>query len=135
MRKIKNIIFQKGNSGAKLFLLSLCICGITFISCSKKEEKIPENILSKEKMIKIMVDVQLAEASIQNRNLNMTDSAKMIAAGYYKNLFEKNRVTEQQFRESFLYYSRHLDMLNKIYEEVINELSKKQTIPKGKIIN
>ena len=79
-------------------------------------------------MIAVMVDVQVAEASIQNRNLNMTDSTKLIAAGFYKNLFQKNKITEQQFRESFLYYAHHLDSMNKIYEEVINELSKKQVV-------
>ena len=112
----------------KTILSALCLGGLLLSSCSKKEEKIPENILSKEKMIAVMVDVQMAEASIQNRSLSITDSTKLIAAGYYKNLFEKNKITEQQFRESFLYYSHHLDLLNKIYEEVINELSKKQAV-------
>ena len=118
---------------AKKNVTTLCLCGLLLISCSKKEEKIPENILPKEKMIPIMVDVHLAEAKIQSNNLSMTDSTKKIAAGYYKNVFEKNKITEQQFRESFLYYSRHLDLLNKIYEEVISELSKKQaTTPNQK---
>lgn len=128
MRLFRRNSLLKRHRGAKLSFVTFSLCGITLISCSKKEEKIPENILSKEKMIKVMVDVQLAEAAIQNRNLNMTDSTKIIAAGYYKNLFEKNKMSEQQFRESFLYYSHHLDVLNKIYEEVINELSKKQAV-------
>ena len=91
MKIIKNIFLLQRHKGAKFFLATLCLCSITFISCSKKEEKIPENILSKEKMIAVMVDVQVAEASIQNRNLNMTDSTKLIAAGFYKNLFQKNK--------------------------------------------
>ena len=128
MRLFKNLFFLQRHKGTKLFFMSLFLCGITLTSCSKKEEKIPKNILSKEKMIAVMVDVQMAEASIQNRSLSITDSTKLIAAGYYKNLFEKNKITEQQFRESFLYYSHHLDLLNKIYEEVIYEMSKMQAV-------
>ncbi len=77
-------------------------------------------------MVKVMVDVQLAEALIQNQSLNSNDSTKKIAASYYKKIFEKNAISEQQFRESFLYYSHHLELLNKVYEDVINELSKMQ---------
>ena len=128
MKIIKKIFLPQRRKGAKKILASLCLGGLFFISCSKKEEKIPENILPKEKMIQVMVDVHLAEAVIQSRNLNLNDSTKTIAAGYYKNLFEKNKINEQQFRESFLFYSHHLDLMNKIYEDVINELSKKQPV-------
>lgn len=127
---IKKILRQR-RTVTKLFFAALCPC-IILVSCSKKEEKIPENILPKEKMIHVMVDVQIAEAAIQNKNLNLNDSTKAIAAGYYRNLFEKNKITEQQFRESFLYYSHHLDLWSKIYEEVINELSKKQAVNANK---
>ena len=119
--------FPQRLKSTKLFLATLCL-GSILISCSKKEEKIPENILPKDKMIRLMVDVHIAEATIQSRNLGINDSTKTIAAGYYKNIFEKNRISEQQFRESFLYYSHHLEIFNKIYEEVINELSKKQAL-------
>ncbi len=127
MRSIKKKKLLQRHKVGKFLFVSLCLCCI-LISCSKKEEKIPENIVPKDKMIQVMVDVHLAEAKIQSNNLNLTDSTKTIAAGYYKNLFEKSKISEQQFRESFLYYSHHLDLMNKIYEEVINELSKKQAI-------
>ncbi len=133
MNKLTSFFSTQRRKNAELFFAPLCLCVLfTFlISCSKKEEKIPENILSKNKMIQVLVDVHIAEATIQNKYLALNDSTKNIAAGYYRNLFEKNKITEQQFRESFSYYSHHLDLLNKIYEEVINELSKsKSHIPK-----
>lgn len=132
MSIIKKYFLPQRYKRTKKYFVSFCLCFIFFIACSKKEEKIPENILPKDKMIKVMVDVHIAEAAIQNKYLSLNDSTKKIAAGYYRNLFEKNKITEQQFRESFLYYAHHLDLFNKIYEEVINELSKKQAVNANK---
>ncbi len=127
MNPFIKIIISQRHKGTKKILGVIFFSALLFISCSKKEEKIPDNILSKNKMIQVLVDVHIAEATIQNKYLALNDSTKNIAAGYYINAFDKNKITEQQFRESFLYYSHHLDLLNKIYEEVINELSKRKS--------
>jgi hypothetical protein len=103
-----------------LILFMLFSCG------GKKEEVIPDDILPHKKMVMLLCDVHMAEAAYQIHNLGTTDSTKNIAYGYYRKIFEKNKISEADFKKSFLYYSQHPDVLNKIYQDVITEMSKRQ---------
>jgi hypothetical protein len=105
------------------------ICFIFFtmvlLSCNSGEERIPGNILQKDKMVAVMTDVQIAEASIlyQNSRGNIVENR---AKDYYRYVFEKHRITEKQFRESFTYYTTRPELMDKLYEAVIIEISKRQ---------
>ncbi len=98
---------------------------LVFTSCNKKVE-IPADVLPKEKMTKVLSDIHEVESLIQFSALERNDSTKAVAYGYYKHVFQKNNVTPEQFHRSFNFYSDHLDLLDKIYEEVMIDLTKKQ---------
>jgi hypothetical protein len=103
----------------------ICFVVLFIFSCADPVV-IPENVLSKEKMALILTDVQEAEAQIQSLSLERNDSTKAIAYGYYKSIFEKHKITPEKFRESFDFYANNLGILDKIYDEVIVNLSKAQ---------
>jgi hypothetical protein len=95
-------------------------------ACSSTKDEIPADILPREKLIEVLVDVQLAEAKIQTENLMLKDSTKTIAYGYYKYIFNKHKIDSVVFKKSIIYYSQHLNELDKIYDEVITGISKRQ---------
>ena len=94
-------------------------------SCSSSEVSIPSGILSRDQMVAVLTDVQVAEAAIlyQNSRGNISESK---APEYYQYIFQKHHITEKQFRESFSFYVSQVELMDKIYEDVINEISKKQ---------
>lgn len=110
-----------GANSTTAFILFLCS---VIFSCSKKEEKIPADILPKEKMVELMVDVHLAEAQSQAKI--GFDNSKTIKQAYYKFIFNKYQISYSQFAKSFDYYSAHPEVFSEIYDNVITELSKKQ---------
>jgi hypothetical protein len=124
MRLFRKNILPQRRKGAKIFFVSLCLCSITFISCSKKEEKIPEGIIPKDTMVQVMVDVHLAEARSQFST--PFDNSKNAKQSYYKFIFKKYNLTYQQLIKSWEFYAAHPDIFSKVYEDVITELSKKQ---------
>src|SRR5688572_9129911 len=87
---------------------------------------IPPDVLPKDKMTKVLADIQLIEASIQNDAMERSDSTKNIVYGYYQSVFKKHNITADQFRRSFDFYLDHLDLMDKMYDDVIIELSKRQ---------
>ena len=97
---------------------------ILFFSCGKREKPIPETILPKDKMIAVMVDIHIVEASL-NLNLAPTGSITSKGESYY-NILKSNHISKQQYDESFKFYVEHPELCNEIYEGVLNELSKKQ---------
>jgi len=99
-----------------LFFVSSC-------DNEKKEEiKAPDNLISKEKMIIIMADIQVTEAYIKKHKLKRqpkTDTSLL----YFHKLFQKNEVTKGQFENSLLYYKENLPELQEMYTRVITRLN------------
>lgn len=94
-------------------------------ACRKGEEKLPPYVIPKSKLIPLLVDYHLAQGisnstAFRQRTqrypvINLSDSV-LAAHGY----------THAQFDSTLLYYSRRVDELNEIYEEVITELNRMQ---------
>lgn len=109
--------------------ISLCLCVfavlIFFASCSKKSVDIPKGILSKEELTPVLVDIHLAQASL---NLNQTgDSSHFSMDDYTASILQSHHMTKEKYDTSMAFYTEHAELLEEIYEEVINELSKKQS--------
>lgn len=105
--------------------LYILVC-VVFVACSAKTEvSIPDTILSKQKMLEVMIDVHLLEASM---NLNVYNPDRTVVEdptpGF--DILKKNSITKQQFDESFGFYSQHPNLLNELYDNVLDSLSKMQ---------
>jgi hypothetical protein len=74
-------------------------------------------------MVQILVDVHLIESSLKVVHTKKQDN-EHFTDSYYRTLFEKHHITRQQFVQSLEYYERDVKTLEKIYENVIIELSK-----------
>ncbi len=100
--------------------------GVTLIACGPPNEEAPEkpdNLLSYDEMIEIMTDVQLAESYVRNGRHNI-DS--IMPNAFYDHVWEKHALTKEDLEVSLSYYALFPDTLERIYEEVINELTEKQ---------
>ena len=105
--------------------LSIIFLLVLFFSCEKKKEApIPQNILSQEKMVTLLVDIHIVGASL---NLNLVPSANIMKKdGTYDNILKRNHINKQQYDESMAFYMNNPELWNKVYEGVLSELSKKQ---------
>lgn len=77
-------------------------------------------------MIALLTDVQIAEAAL-TQQATIGKNASDFTASYYKFVFEKHKITSAKYKHSMDWYSQHPELLDKVYEEVINQLSKKQS--------
>jgi hypothetical protein len=101
------------------------ICSLIFSCSTKTEVIIPTTVLPVEKMAAVLVDMHLLEASM---NLNAYNPDKTVTEKPAPdfNVLKKNKISKKQYDESFDFYTRHPDLLNKIYEIVLSDLSKMQ---------
>lgn len=95
-------------------------------SCSKKQVLVLENIIPRDSMILLMTDIHLAEATIQIRNLGRSDTTRQEAYSRYRYIYEKYKVSDGRFRESFEFYRSQPEYFHKMYDEVLTRLSEKQ---------
>lgn len=109
--------------------ISLRLCALLFlltlISCSKKEEKIPSDIISKEKMVELLIDFHISQAQLQIQS--PVENISQLKENYYSFILQKHKTNYNQVKKSFDYYAAHPELFSSVYENVITELSKKQT--------
>lgn len=107
----------------KIVLIFLCVL---FFSCSgNKEAAIPETVLPAQKMAEVMLDIHLLEATL-NTNSYIPDKAGAVAPSPTTDILKENGISKKQWEESFYFYSQHTDLLVKIYEQVLSDLSTMQ---------
>lgn len=99
--------------------------GLLLVSCSADTEvAIPDNVLPRDKMVQVMIDVHLLEATMNLNVFNLDRTVSDNSPGF--DVLKKNNITKKQFDESYDFYSQHPALLNEIYEIVLNELSRMQ---------
>ena len=97
-----------------------------FFGCSKKEVKVPADVIPRDTMIVVLAEIHLAEASIQVLNVEVKDSLKAVSFGLYNYIFSKHKITQELFKKSFDYYRSEPAYFHAMYDEVITHLSEDQ---------
>ena len=107
---------------------SLILYAIIFIlvGCypTHEEEKPlpPDDLIEVEKMVNIIVEVEIAESAIRQKQ-NYGHEINNAAEEYYTAIFNKYEITKDQFSRSLAYYKKDLEAIDAIYEQVITRLS------------
>lgn len=91
------------------------------ISCEDKKVE-PEYLWSEERMVEVMTEVQLAEALVRLGYHRGADSMHLNDS-VFNAAFRAVGVSRVDFDSNFFYYQRHPDQLERVFEQVINNLS------------
>ncbi len=117
------IINSKLQKLSKVFFV-ICL-GFLIFSCtsskSNEGKSKPENLIEVKKMIDILVDIQLVEASLVKKR-GKNEDTDFYSNYYYKNIFEKYGITKNQYDLSLEYYKNNIEIFDKIYQEVSDSL-------------
>lgn len=105
--------------------ISILTLFVLFLSCSSGKDNIPHDIIPKDKMMTILMDIHIAEAGVKIET--SPDSTLAKANDYYHFIFRQNEVSEEDFRKSFRYYAKHPELLQSIYQTMLDEMSKKES--------
>ena len=91
-------------------------------SCGNNTE-LPQNVLSKEEMVDILLEVYVAQAKIGQERSIKKDSAEILYS-YYQNYILQNKNTDTTtFYSSLTYYFEHPEDFDKINEIVLDSLN------------
>ena len=90
-------------------------------SCSDR----PENVASDTKMVKVMADMEMAQAYLQNRGYrdHTIDSKERIL----EYVLQKNGLTKADFDSTLSWYGRHIDKYDDLYAKVDRELARRES--------
>lgn len=111
-----------------LFLISV----IFLIACVNKKAEIPEDIIDSDTFIAIMIDVQLKEGMTSHKGTVRGNEAKAKGFDPYVSIFESHGVEAEKFKRTYDFYSHHPALMEGIYEQVLDSLSKLEAEVKQK---
>jgi len=101
-----------------------------FLSCSPSTENavgnMPTEIIQPDSLVIILTQIHIAEAILHELKTD-TKHKEKTAQNYYSEIFAKHGITLDQYEKSIEYYQQHPEIYQDIYEEVITQLSQKQT--------
>lgn len=98
------------------------VCFLLFLSCTSNTIlDPPKNLISKEKMISIFVDLHLAQAGKNVKNLQEKRDEN-----YFQLVYDKYQIDTIRFKESNNYYASLIDEYHAMFVEVENRLTKLQ---------
>lgn len=101
-----------------LFLISV----VFLTSCVNKKVEIPEDIIDADTFTAIMIDVQLKEGMTTRTGTVRGKEAQGFDP--YESIFENHGVEAEKFKRTYDFYSLHPDLMEGIYEQVLDSLSK-----------
>jgi hypothetical protein len=105
--------------GILLFLLIAACAG-----CRPEKEKTPPGLIGREAMVQLLADLHLAQALAQSQ-ADVNDPAEAKKA-YYQAVLKKHGISYSRFKKSMDHYATHPEALTVIYDQVIEELSRRQ---------
>ena len=97
--------------------------GIVLLLACNSKPKTPKDILPKEKMIEILVDFQLVESAVLQKQNHQQD-VKFYTNYYYDYILKKHKVSRKEFKHSLDYYKNNMEEMDNIYQEILGRLSK-----------
>jgi hypothetical protein len=115
-----------------ILLFAAILSGLS--SCYSTSIEKPDQLIKKEKFVKMMVDMYLVQG--KDMNFNEADSLKKITqTDLYFSVLKKYDVPDTVFVRSLLYYSSSLKEYEKLHVQIVNILneSEQQFKPKEKL--
>jgi hypothetical protein len=107
----------------------IVLIGIVFVAtaCNKlKGPEKPKNLISKNKMVNILIDAKLITSSSSKNKLIMRDSSLNLDTYIY----EKYNIDSLQFALSNNYYAFHIEDYEEIYTKTTDSLEKLKAVLK-----
>ncbi len=94
------------------------------LSCSHEDGERPE--IKKDILVDMLVDIHITDGYLSYTGSRIDRDRESIE-GAYNFVFQKYNITHKQFDNTMMYYSRHIDEYEKIYNKVIEILTKYET--------
>lgn len=111
----------------------ILLCLTLLLSCNSEtalDDK-PNDLISEEKMIDVLIDVHITESALSLKNFNRDSSLKLFVY-YQEDIFKEHQISEKQFQESYDYYAKHSKQFDHMYEIIIDSLKVKEATGKLK---
>ncbi len=98
---------------------------IFLASCRPAVPSVPSKYIQPIKMKMVLSDMFIADAISHTRAVAGVGE-KDFTSQYYATIYKNHGITEDDFKKSYKFYEDNPGLLNKLYEETLSEMSKRE---------
>lgn len=95
------------------------------VSCKPKLPEVPKDVIPMETMKLILADIHLADA-VAEAKTQVGANEKELVQKYDEQIFKIHGTTREEFVKSFSFYEQNPVLLNLMYDDILNDLSKRE---------
>jgi len=121
-RAVKTIIIFILALMEKIYIL-LTLIFLSIYSCDDPVVEKPKKLIPREKMIEMLTDIHIAEATYSNRKNQDSLLQNSKPADFYYSVLKKHNVTDTVFEKSYIFYASNPKNFEKMYRQVMNNLN------------
>ncbi len=104
----------------------ILILALILFSCSPGNVTSPDStIIPRDSMVQLMAEIHLADAILINAVNHRKIQVNQIPA-YYSDILQRYNITKTRFDVSLRFYSDDLEKFDKMYDEILSLLNKRQ---------
>jgi len=95
-------------------------------ACKEKFPAVPSDIIPMTKMENILIDMHIVDAVAETRTMGSGATEMKFTEQYYLQIYKNYGITKEEFLKSYLFYQNNPILLNKLYDDVLSEMSKRE---------
>lgn len=100
---------------------------VLLFACGEgQKEVIPDDLMSREAFVDMMVDAQLVEALGKGKIIRTENPRERLAA-LYASTYEKHGIEDSTFKKTYNWYFSHPEEMQLVLDDVIAKLTQIQT--------
>jgi|ERR1043165_5614208 hypothetical protein len=98
---------------------------ILLSACKAELPSVPKDLIQMDEMKLILTDMHIADAVAETKaQVGMNE--KMTAQGYHEQIFKNHGTAREEFLRSYKFYEANPKLLDKMYDDILIELSKRE---------
>ena len=113
-------LFKWSSVRGVLLLLLFMVAG-----CKQKFPSVPSDIIPINKMESILIDMHISDAVAEVKTMGDINE-KRLTQQYYAQIYKNHGITKEEFLKSYLFYENNPILLNKIYDDILGQMSKRE---------
>jgi Domain of unknown function (DUF4296) len=119
-------ISSKTNIHLLPFIKGLALFSVLLIAgCKPKFPAVPSDVIPINKMESILIDMHISDAVAEVKTMGDANERRL-SQQYYLQIYKNHGITKDEFLKSYTFYENNPILLNRIYDDILGEMSKRE---------
>jgi hypothetical protein len=101
---------------------------MVMLAACKHHERVPKSYIQPEEMKQILLDMQAAQAYVDNMPYDSLHPRQEKLKYYYQQILELYHLNHQQFMRSYEYYVMHPIIMKMVYDSLLSDVQRRQAM-------